>query len=149
MRRSAAALALTVIALWLILTFKSSPLSHAVTTAPPAVAAPAPSPGGTPPTTPPTTAGATRTVTGNVYSNRYGNVQVAIVLDGTRITDVEALQMPTDRARSADISSQAAPLLHDEVIQAQNAQIDTIGGATYTSASYAQSLQSALDKAHG
>jgi uncharacterized protein with FMN-binding domain len=71
------------------------------------------------------------------------------VLNGTRIVDVKALQLPFDRARSRDISSQAAPLLHDEVIQAQSAQIDTIGGATYTSDSYAQSLQSALDRAHG
>ena len=86
-------------------------------------------------------------MTGNVFSNRYGDVQVAVVLNGTRIVNVNALQMPHDRSRSADISSQAAPLLHDEVIQAQSAQIDTIGGATYTSESYAQSLQSALDKA--
>jgi len=87
-------------------------------------------------------------VTGSVFSNKYGDVQVAVVLSGTQITDVKPLQMPVDRARSADISNQAAPLLHDEVIQAQSAQIDTIGGATYTSDSYARSLQSALDKAH-
>ena len=30
----------------------------------------------------------------------------------------------------------------------QSAQIDTLSGATYTSDSYAQSVQSALDKAH-
>ncbi len=90
-----------------------------------------------------------RTVTGNVFTNHYGPVQVAVVLDGNQIVNVEALQMPTDRARSADISSQAAPLLDEEAIAAQSAQIDTIGGATYTSGSYAQSLQSALDKAHG
>ena len=97
----------------------------------------------------PTQAGssAPRTVTGAVFSNRYGNVQVAVVLTGNQITDVTTLKMPSDRARSADISRQAAPLLRDEVIQAQSAQIDTIGGATYTSDSYARSLQSALDKA--
>ena len=38
-------------------------------------------------------------------------------------------------------------MLQQEVLQAQSAQIDLIGGATYTSESYAQSLQSALDKA--
>jgi uncharacterized protein with FMN-binding domain len=70
------------------------------------------------------------------------------VLNGNQIVDVKPLKMPVDRSRSAEISSQAAPLLHDEVIAAQSAQIDTIGGATYTSGSYAQSLQSALDKAH-
>ena len=162
MRRSAAAVALTVIGLWLILTFKSSPVlrsgaavpgnatvpassvpSGPTTTSSPPASGP-PGPGST---TTPTSAPSQRTVTGNVFSNRYGDVQVAVVLNGTRIVNVNALQMPHDRSRSADISSQAAPLLHDEVIQAQSAQIDTIGGATYTSESYAQSLQSALDKA--
>ena len=38
-------------------------------------------------------------------------------------------------------------MLHDEVLQAQSAQIDLISGATYTSEAYAQSLQSALDQA--
>ncbi|MDQ1426875.1 MAG: hypothetical protein QOK39_351 [Acidimicrobiaceae bacterium] len=156
MRRSAAAIGLTVIGLWLILTFKSSPPSHAGPATPPAAIAPlAPTTtaagagtgvGAAPTTTAPGSS-TTRTVTGSVFNNRYGPVQVAVVLNGTQIVDVRALQMPTDRARSADISSQAAPLLHDEVIAAQSAQIDTIGGATYTSGSYAQSLQSALDKA--
>jgi uncharacterized protein with FMN-binding domain len=158
MRRTAAALAATVVGLWLILTFKSTPTTPVAisgstgTTAGPAgvttvPAAGPPPPDGTPTTSPVTTG--TRTLTGDVVSNQYGDVQVAVVLNGTKIVDVKALQMPFDRSRSQDISTQAAPLLHDEVIQAQSAQIQTIGGATYTSDSYAQSLQSALDKAHG
>jgi uncharacterized protein with FMN-binding domain len=39
-------------------------------------------------------------------------------------------------------------MLRSEVLSAQSATIDGISGATYTSASYAQSLQSALDKLH-
>ena len=162
MRRAAAAIAGTVIALWLVLSFKSSPVPRTTavagtagpdTTAPRTVAGDGgqPAAGAPPPSSGPATTQAvpsgTRTVAGNVEANRYGNVQVAVVLNGTRITDVRTLQMPSDRARSAEISSQAAPLLHDEVIQAQSAQIDTIGGATYTSDGYARSLQSALDKA--
>jgi len=152
MRRSAAALGLTAIGLWLVLTFKSSPLLHASSRPPPAAIAPADTStstaGATPPPVSAPPASAPRTVTGAVVSNRYGDVQVAVVLNGNQIVDVKALQMPFDRSRSKDISDQAAPLLHDEVIAAQSAQIDTIGGATYTSGSYAQSLQSALDKAH-
>jgi hypothetical protein len=161
MRRSAAALGVTVIGLWLTLTFKSSPVSRATTpvdatsststvaggppnTSPPAAGGAPPGPG---PTTTQAGSSGPRTVTGAVFSNRYGNVQVAVVLTGNQITDVTTLKMPSDRARSADISRQAAPLLRDEVIQAQSAQIDTIGGATCTSDSYARSLQSALDKA--
>ena len=66
---------------------------------------------------------------------------------GHQILDVTPLQMPTDRQRSAEISQQAEPLLQQEVLQAQSAQIDIVGGASYTSQSYAQSLQSALDRA--
>ena len=160
MRRSAAAVALTVIGLWLVVSFKSSPGSRttAVNATPSTPTSPSRSPGssagaaGGPPgpgsTTTPAGGSGQRTVTGDVFRNHYGPVQVAVVLDGNQIVDVQALEMPTDRARSADISSQAAPLLDQEAIQAQSAQIDTISGATYTSGSYAQSLQSALDKAH-
>ncbi|MGH9126434.1 MAG: FMN-binding protein [Acidimicrobiales bacterium] len=158
MKRSALAVAVTVVGLWLIITFKSAPLPRAAGAAPPAAIAPATSTttSGTPttrtPTTAtPTTAGASaqRSLDGNTFDNQYGSVQVEVVLDGTRIVDVKPLQMPFDRARSQEISTQAAPLLRQEVLKAQNAQIDGVGGATYTSESYAQSLQSALDKASG
>ena len=162
MRRVVAALVVTVIGIWLVLSFKSSPVSR-VTATPPTTTVPAASaqnagqpPAGPPPPGPGTAttttaqgASGTRTINGDAFSNRYGDVQVAVVLNGNTIVDVEALQLPFDRARSQEISTQAAPLLRDEVLQAQSAQIDTIGGATYTSDSYAQSLQSALDRARG
>ena len=89
------------------------------------------------------------TVTGDDEQNQFGDVQVQVTFAGGRITDVKALQMPYDRARSAFISQTVAPYLRDEALQAQSARIDLISGATYTSISYAQSLQSAIDKAHG
>ena len=64
-----------------------------------------------------------------------------------KITEVAALQLPTD-GRSGRISQEVEPILHDEALQAQNAQIDLVSGATYTSQGYAQSLQAALDQAH-
>jgi uncharacterized protein with FMN-binding domain len=93
--------------------------------------------------------GATKTVTGDDVPNQFGDVQVQVTFSGTKITDVKALQLPSDRARSAQISNFAAPYLRTEALQAQSAQIDLISGATYTSESYAQSLQSAIDKAGG
>jgi uncharacterized protein with FMN-binding domain len=171
MRRTFAAIGLTVIGMWLVLTFKSSPPprvnASANTTSPTTTATAPPDTSGQPPggasppgsgsttsTAPATTTTALsakgqRTVTGDVVPNQYGNVQVALVFQGTQIVDVKALQMPFDRARSQDISTQAAPLLHDEVIQAQSANIDTLGGATFTSEAYAQSVQSAIDRSHG
>jgi uncharacterized protein with FMN-binding domain len=85
---------------------------------------------------------------GSTVSTRYGDVQVRVIISGGRISDVQPVTLPSDRQRSALISQEAAPLLHDEVVQAQSAQIDVISGATYTSYGYAQSLQAALDKAH-
>jgi uncharacterized protein with FMN-binding domain len=100
--------------------------------------APTPSPSTTVPT------GAT-SVKGPVVSTRYGDVQVEVDTSGGRITNVVALQLPSDRRRSAEISAYAKPILHNEAIQAQSAQIDVVSGATYTSDAYAQSLQAALD----
>ncbi|HUY74553.1 MAG TPA: FMN-binding protein [Candidatus Dormibacteraeota bacterium] len=104
-------------------------------------AAPSPSPS-------PSPTGANGTFTGSDFPNRFGDVQVKVIISNGRITDVQPIQMPQDRAQSAYISQVAGPMLHDEVIQAQSAQIDIISGATYTSQSYAQSVESALQQAH-
>jgi uncharacterized protein with FMN-binding domain len=81
-------------------------------------------------------------------TNRFGDVQVKVVIVNGQITDVVALVLPTDRSYSAYVSSVAGPLLRQEAIQAQSAKIDIISGATYTSQSYQQSLESALVQAH-
>ena len=43
---------------------------------------------------------------------------------------------------------QAVPVLRQEALQAQSANIDTVSGATVTSQGYITSLQAALDAAH-
>jgi uncharacterized protein with FMN-binding domain len=98
-------------------------------------------------TTPPTTRASSsgQSVDGPVVDTRYGPVQVEVVMQGGRITSVKALEYPTEARRSQSISQQALPLLREEVLSAQSANIDTISGATYTSDGYAQSLQAALD----
>jgi uncharacterized protein with FMN-binding domain len=152
MRRAVPATVLTVLGLVALGSFKSSaPAAHSVASGTKSAASPAPS-GTTPPATAPPPAGTGATTSkaydGDPFDNRYGTVQVRITVQGTHITAVEPLQMPYDRSRSQYISEQAAPYLHDEALQAQSAQIDIVSGATYTSESYMQSLQSALDKAH-
>ncbi len=90
------------------------------------------------------------TVTGQVVQTRFGPVQVQVTISAGKITDVTALQLPSDRQRSAEISQIVEPMLKSEALTAQSAQIDLVSGATYTSDGYAQSLQSALDQAaHG
>jgi uncharacterized protein with FMN-binding domain len=86
-------------------------------------------------------------VTGPVVETQFGPVQVAVTFNNGTIADVQALQLPSDRMRSAEISSYAGPILRQEALQAQSAQIDLVSGATYTSSAYEQSLQAVLDQA--
>lgn len=88
------------------------------------------------------------TFTGVAVQYPFGQVQVQITLVAGKITDVVALQLP-DHGRSGFISQSVAPILQGEALSAQSANIDTVSGATYTSEAYAQSLQSAIDQAHG
>src|SRR5450759_2197193 len=88
------------------------------------------------------------TFTGSDVPNRFGDVVVRVVISSGHISDVQAVTLPTDRAESAYISSVVGPMLRTEALQAQSATIDIISGATYTSQSYAQSLESALQQAH-
>jgi uncharacterized protein with FMN-binding domain len=85
-------------------------------------------------------------VTGASYDVSYGLVQVRVTVSGSRILDVTAVSLPQG-GRSSDISAMAGPQLRREALAAQSAHIDSVSGASYTSAGYANSLQSALDKA--
>ncbi|MGV8895619.1 MAG: FMN-binding protein [Rhodoglobus sp.] len=87
------------------------------------------------------------TFTGSSVSTRFGNVQVAVTISGGSITDVIPLQLTDADGKSVQISNRAAPVLHDEVLASQSAQVSNVGGATYTSNAYLASLQSALDQA--
>ena len=85
--------------------------------------------------------------TGDVADAFYGNVQVKAVIRNGLIADVQFLQYPNDRRNSIEINSQATPLLSQEAIQTQTANVDIVSGATATSQAFIQSLQSALNQA--
>ena len=89
----------------------------------------------------------TRTVTGVASDTRYGPVQVQLTLEVATLTDVAVVQYPAGNHENEQINGYALPILVEETIAAQSAQTDMVSGATYTSAGYAESLQSALDQA--
>jgi uncharacterized protein with FMN-binding domain len=91
----------------------------------------------------------TRTVDGSAVDTPYGPVQVAVVFTNGRIVDVRTLQTPTDANRSIRLATLATPILRQEVLTAQSAQVDSVSGATYTSDGYAQSVQYAIDHQNG
>jgi len=98
-----------------------------------------------------TTSGSTSfkdgTYTGATAQHRYGSVTVTVKISGGKITDVTAQYTDPGDRRSQSIDSQAIPMMKSEVLQAQSANVSTIGGATYTTGAYVTSLQSALSKA--
>ncbi len=87
------------------------------------------------------------TFKGTSIGTRFGSVQVQVTITKGAITDVSALQLTDRDNRSVSISNRAAPVLRSEVLSAQSANVQTIGGATYTSEGYLSSLQAALDGA--
>lgn len=87
------------------------------------------------------------TYTGNSADAFYGNIQVQAVISGGKITDVQFLQHPSDATRSIAINTLAMPELSQEAIQAQNANVNIVSGATDSSNAFIQSLSSALTQA--
>jgi uncharacterized protein with FMN-binding domain len=86
-------------------------------------------------------------VTGASVPTRYGDVEVQVVFTGTQITSVVPIRLPDSNGVDQQIDQQAVPILIQETLTAQSANIQAVSGASYTSDGYIQSLQSALDKA--
>jgi uncharacterized protein with FMN-binding domain len=95
----------------------------------------------------PSTTPSAASYVGSAIETRYGIVQVKVSITGHKITDASFVQLTAFDDRSQQINSQAAPILLQETLSAQSAQIDSVSGASYTSQGYEQSLQSALDRA--
>ncbi len=91
---------------------------------------------------------ASGTFTGDAVMTRFGPVQVEITVKNGTITKSQVTQVPWNNGRDQQINSYAVPVLNDEAVQAQSAQIDMVSGATFTSEGYIQSLQSAIDQAN-
>jgi uncharacterized protein with FMN-binding domain len=91
------------------------------------------------------TAGET-TITGRVANTVYGPVQIELVVKNSKIVKVAVLQQPTNTIHDIQIGQFAFPNLIKETLTAQSAKIDAVSGASYTSAGYIASLQSAVDK---
>jgi uncharacterized protein with FMN-binding domain len=94
----------------------------------------------------PLTAGETK-ITGHVADTVYGPVQIQLVVKDSKIVKVAVLEQPTNTIHDIQIGEFAFPRLISETLAAQSAKIDAVSGASYTSAGYISSLQSALD--HG
>jgi uncharacterized protein with FMN-binding domain len=89
------------------------------------------------------------TFTGDAADTPYGTVQVAAVISGGKITDINFLQLPNDQRESQQVSSYAQPYLKQAALSKQSAKIDFVSGATSTTYGFEESLQAALNQAAG
>ena len=93
-------------------------------------------------TTAPAPAAKSGTFTGpSVYVN-YGNVQVQITVVNGVITDAKAIKAPS--GKNDRYTNMAVPILKQQTLAAQSANIKGASGASYTSYGWFKSLQGAL-----
>jgi uncharacterized protein with FMN-binding domain len=100
---------------------------------------------GTPPRQGSVASGVIRTIHGPSVNYYYGALSVSVTVTGNKITKVGIASLNDGgAAQSQFIDQQSIPVLEQEVLQAQSAKIQGVSGASYTSAGFQQSLQSAL-----
>jgi uncharacterized protein with FMN-binding domain len=85
------------------------------------------------------------TFTGPAIFVNYGTVQVKITVTNGRITDAVAVQAPG--GRNDRYTNMAVPILKQQTLTAQSANIKGASGASYTSYGWFKSLQGALANA--
>lgn len=88
-----------------------------------------------------TTTGASATKSGSVVESGFGTVQVQVTKSNGKITDITMLQANATHGRAA-----AFPYLIQYAIAANGSNFANLGGATYTTNAFKQSLEAALAK---
>ena len=89
----------------------------------------------------------TKTVNGPSVNYSFGVLSVAVTvnLSTRKIVKVGIASLEDDGSfRSEMIDQQAIPILEQEALQAQTANIQSVSGASFTSSGFQQSLQGAL-----
>ena len=173
MRRAVLVIGATVVGLVGVLSFHTTPAKLTIgslsagttprtaTTTTPAGASP-PTTGPPPPTpttspaaqgptttSPPTTTAptTTRSATGPSVNYNFGLISVTATVSGSKLTNVSIASLDDGGSpRSQSIDQQSIPMLEQQALQAQSANIQGVSGASYTSSGFQQSLQAALSQ---
>jgi len=125
-------------------TVKPTATNSATATAQPTATA-TPTPVATQTTSPVTSTVKDGTFTGPAVFVNYGTVQVKITVSNGKITDAVAVQAP--RGKNDRYTNMAVPILKQQTLQAQSANIQGASGASYTSYGWFKSLQGAMAQA--
>ena len=128
-------------------TQSSKPVATKKANAKPSATASAVAPADAPATQAPATSPAAinGTFTGPSVNVNYGNVQVQITVANGRITDAKAVKAPS--GKNDRYTNMAVPVLKQQTLAAQSANIKGVSGASYTSYGWFTSLQGAIAQA--
>jgi len=147
MRSVLAALVVTVVVVVLLVSYDTrvpmrlNPESALRTPAAPRSAAPRATP--TPRPHPP----GSRTAEGRLFTTPYTRIQVEATLYRGRLVDVRTTLLGGSDTHTNALNARAEPILREEALKAGSADIDLVTGATTTSLSWIEALQSAMERA--
>jgi uncharacterized protein with FMN-binding domain len=147
MRAALAALVVTAVVVVLLVSYDTrppgrlNPESALRTPAPRRTAAPEPTP--TPRPRPP----GARTAKSPLISTPFSAIQVEATVHRGRLIDVRTLVLTGDDTHTRALNARAEPLLREQALEAGSADVDVVTGATYTSESWRDSLQAAIERA--
>ncbi|MGD0702999.1 MAG: FMN-binding protein [Trebonia sp.] len=103
--------------------------------------------GATPKISSPGAPSSTRTAVGPQVNYSWGVLSVSVTASGTKITKVGIASLDDGgNPRSQYIDQNSIPLLEQQAVATQSANIQGVSGASYTSAGFKQSLQAALQQ---
>jgi uncharacterized protein with FMN-binding domain len=140
MRRALAALVVTAVAVVLLARYETQPprTLNPNSALRPTAAAPAPRATPRP---------GEKSASGPVITTPFSAIQVRATLTRGRLTGVETVELTGDGPHTKALNARAEPILRAEALKAGSADIDVVTGATYTSESWRDSLQAAIDAA--
>ena len=73
------------------------------------------------------------TYTGTPADAVFGTMQVAAVISGGKLTDVQFIQYPNTGSHTIQVNANSNPILRSEAIASQSANVDIVSGATQSS----------------
>jgi len=145
MRAAVAALLVTAVVVVLLVAYDTRPPSRLNpesalrTPAPRRAATPTPAPRPHPP--------GSRTAESRLFTTPYTRIQVEATVHRGRLVDVRTTLLGGTDSHTNALNARAEPILREEALRSGNAEIDVVTGATTTSLTWIEALQSAMDRA--
>ena len=89
----------------------------------------------------------TRSFLGPAMTTPFSAIQVRAFFTGRKLTGIETVLLSGDGPHTEALNARAEPILRESALEAGDADVDVVSGATSTSEIWLDSLQGAIDQA--